>query len=281
MNYRHTLYQGPGRFGGEIVVFATTRSNAKVGGSAGLVIHDAHLPPAITSRPGAEWFAQHKATSKHLRVACGGCQLGARNVCFVQSNVQNASQPAAARRDPEDARFVRAAVGRNGIRSAVAGDAGALPEQAWQKVEAVLRDWECEKWLAYTHAWRDAHWLRDTHVASVDSLADFEQARDAGWRTFLTLNRDQFKDGVAVLPAGTFLCPASVEAANKRGWKPTCADCFACQGVGVGKLTAAHPSAAIARHSLADSWRKRVKIYDARGRLVGYGASVDAAKDLG
>lgn len=268
-HFRLTLYQGPGNFGRDIVVTATTRSNGKVG-VPGLIISDAELDPASFRKdyPGSSWYHAHKPGTDALRAACGGCSLGAAGNCYVQSNPQNASQPAAALRDEESKPMVERALRlHRTIRSAIAGDMAAVPCDVF---EGLLYDLERMagggiRWLGYTHHPGVAPWLINSHVASCSSLEERDFWRREGWRTFTTLAPEPELH----IPADSFLCPASGEAANVRGRRMTCAECKACAGRDF--IDAAKPDGVIVRHAVRDTGhRAKMRVYKS-GRLVGCG----------
>lgn len=276
MNYKHTFYVGPSRFTGrEVHGIITTRSNGKVGGAAGLIFVSPGVVTKGAKGPGAPWFHAHKSGSQNLHDACGLCPLGAGNDCYVQSNVQTASQPGAAINDDEFLAAARRAVWKSGLRSAVAGDAACLPEPAFRALKAEVDFWaggRC-KWLGYTHD-HTATWLQGTHVASCESLEQAAELRAQGWRTFTAIGPDaaEESDGVLTfrLPHGTFLCPASHEAGVVRGRKLTCAECWACTGTDTLPVDKPHP--VTLRHGTKDHrWRKRAVVIDSKGRIVGKG----------
>lgn len=103
------------------------------------------------------------------------------------------------------------------IRLGAYGDPAAVPLR-------VLHDLMSPAWLGhtgYTHQWRDcdagyAGYL----MASVDTEAEYWEAKADGWRTFRTLTPDDS------LTDGEISCPASDEA----GKRTTCDRCKLCAG---------------------------------------------------
>lgn len=107
------------------------------------------------------------------------------------------------------------------VRLGAWGDPAAVPAHVWR---AVVRD--AKGWTGYTHQWRDAFAdLRDLCMASVDSVAERDEAQAAGWRTFRV-----HADAESIEPtAGEITCPASAEA----GARVTCDRCRLCGGTSV------------------------------------------------
>ena len=81
----------------------------------------------------------------------------------------------------------------------------------------------------YTHAWNNPkyHDYKDLFVASVDSKAEYFQAKGKLWKTFRVRKESD------ALEKYEFSCPASAEA----GARKKCFDCMACSGVRKGRGT--------------------------------------------
>jgi hypothetical protein len=81
-------------------------------------------------------------------------------------------------------------------------------------------------WTGYTHQWSNPEYLPYSAyiMASVDTAAEYVQAKRLGWRTFRTRTEAQ------AMGASEIMCPASDEA----GHKTTCADCRLCAGTYAG-----------------------------------------------
>jgi hypothetical protein len=275
MNYIAEVWRGPSRFTGrEVVALITTRSNVKVGGAPGLIVRAGELKPEeFDARfPGGTWFHEHKKPMI-IESACGKCPMIAGRKCYVQHNVQNASQPAAASRDDEFAPPVRRAIWKSGkFRSAIAGDAAALPEEGFNELLHFVKSSVGSgkvHWLGYTHD-HTAKWLQGTHVASCESMEQAAKAREDGWRTFTAVAPHDVPGGVLRLPRGSFYCPAAKEAANVRGRAISCGECGACTGTDA--LSVDKPNGVILRHSSTDHKAKRYMIVlDWRGRVVAKG----------
>lgn len=256
----------------------STRSAKKVGDAVGIIVVDEEerlkmLEAGKSRYPGREWFYAHKPGSPGLRSACGECRLGELHRCYVQNNVQNASQPGAAIFDEEFDASIRRAIFKAGwIRSAIAGDVGSLPYESWLGLRRYIESCNADvKWLGYTHN-PDAEHLRGTHVLSVE-VDGGGAMYDAGWRTFKSIDPGTVigLGGEIHLREDEFLCPASNEAAAVRGRKLTCEQCGACTGT--ARLGLDKPQGVIARHGMGDTQQivrsTGLRIYDHRGRLVG------------
>lgn len=116
------------------------------------------------------------------------------------------------------------------------GDPGAVAAELWHPaLEA------CAAWTGYTHRWRDTgRELRGVCMASVDSPAERDEARAAGWSTFRVA-----RGGTDEARArGEARCPASVEA----GARVQCVSCpIACNGMGLSVSILDHGPGGIAR----------------------------------
>jgi hypothetical protein len=135
------------------------------------------------------------------------------------------------------------------LRMGAYGDPAAAPFEVWERVAALVAGW-----TGYTHQWRttDARFA-GLLMASCDSVADRDEAKVAGWRTF------RVKPAAAQhWPAGEIVCPASEEA----GKRLQCIECRACSGTRLGKLGSFVPDVVIDVHGSAVALRnyKRVAL---------------------
>jgi hypothetical protein len=223
------VYRGPARAGseyvGDIAVYVAEHGNDKTGKVAGLIV-----APVVAGKVVGYWQARKTGAD---RCVCGNCQhrskaSGGNGTCYVGNGSQvgmglDARLRKADALTPEPAdlagylRTLRRG-GASALRSAVWGDAGALPVDVWQTIESAATDARLPV-LGYTHAALDGvpH-LRASHVASVDG----EAYTPDGWRSF------RVADPGAKPRAGEFACPASAE----RGHVTTCGTCLACGTVG-------------------------------------------------
>jgi hypothetical protein len=102
------------------------------------------------------------------------------------------------------------------VRLGSYGDPAAVPFEVWQTMLARI-----SAKTGYTHQWRKFPALKAFAMASCDTVADFEQAKAEGWRTFRVRAASE-----PVLPREV-ICPASKEA----GAKTSCDACKACGGL--------------------------------------------------
>lgn len=155
---------------------------------------------------------------------CGECQLRGRDGrdrrCYTvpwlgANNVYKRSVAG----DYLDAtwRELQALVEGRQLRLCAYGDPGAAPFDLWRMLLVTAAGW-----TAYTHQWRTCDPRFQTiAMASVDTIAEFQEAQRAGWRTF----RVRANSAEHILP-DEVICPASEEA----GHRTTCARCELCRG---------------------------------------------------
>jgi hypothetical protein len=224
------VYRGPARAGseyhGDIAAFVRLHGNTKVGIVAGLTIAPMRDGKVVTY-----WDARRTGADACV---CGNCPhrskpAGGNGTCYVGNGSQvgmglawlGKTDALPVESGAELATYLRHARKREGVkafRSAVWGDAGALPVDVWQAIETACADAGLPV-LGYTHAQLDGvpHLLA-SHVASIDG----EACTPAGWRSFRVAAPG------ARPRAGEFACPASFE----RGHKLSCGDCLACGTIG-------------------------------------------------
>lgn len=102
------------------------------------------------------------------------------------------------------------------IRLGAYGDPAFIP----QHIVSAIVD-ASTKHTGYTHQWRanTNSWLRPFVMASCDTVQDYLDAREQGWRTF--------RVSASLTPlTNEILCPASKEAGNRT----QCAQCGLCAG---------------------------------------------------
>jgi len=222
------LYSGPSRYNGDAIrcYLYSSRGNTKTGKVAGLVI----------VADGLDDFHAMLRLGRDL-ASCGQCKFrsvaaGGDGTCYTHFGTTPVALSGLMRSglvlDPVP--DIRSAVVEfltyrktgspryDALRSAVYGDAAAIPVHVWQDIAAACAMVGVPV-LGYTHGadalgFDGVEHLRGSHMLSVDSVTD---APD-GWRHF----RVTAPGG---RPAtGEFACPASVE----RGYKLTCVECKAC-----------------------------------------------------
>lgn len=108
-----------------------------------------------------------------------------------------------------------AALAGQTIRIGAYGDPAALPMSVWTTVLA-----NAKAVTGYTHAWRSYPALQAYAMASVDTPAEYLEAKRQGWRTF------RIRTAADQLNRREVMCPASKEA----GHRTTCSACVACGG---------------------------------------------------
>jgi len=225
------VYRGPARAGseyrGDVAAFVRVHGNDKVGHVVGLTV-----APVVRGKVVDYWTARKTGCDS---IVCGNCPhrskaSGGNGSCYVGNGSQvgmglqwltrTADLPV--EDGAELAAFMRHARKREGaraFRSAVWGDAGALPVDVWQTIERACDDAGLPV-LGYTHAdLAGVPHLRATHVASIDG----EACTPEGWRSFRVA-----EPGARPRAGAEFACPASFE----RGHVTTCGDCLACGSVG-------------------------------------------------
>jgi hypothetical protein len=185
---------------------------------------------------------------------CGDCQLRGRDGLNSGCYVVPWNAPRIVWEAAQAGRYldlgwpdVQALVEGRSIRLSAYGDPAAVPFEVWSMLLAGAAGW-----TAYTHQWRTCDpRFRTIAMASVDSVAEFWEARDAGWRTFRIrqphdeLLRAASYERERILPI-EFVCPASDEA----GHITTCQRCQLCRGT-----SAPARSVAIVAHGKPSSLR--------------------------
>jgi hypothetical protein len=152
------------------------------------------------------------------QAVCGACpHSGAQGrTCYVRVDQAPLSIWRAHANKPRGR--VAAQIARFGampLRIGAYGDPAAVPVYVWR---ALLRRLKTPYWTGYTHQWERFPSFRDLCMASVDSAAEADRARSAGWRTFRVTAWDRLD-----LQTGEIECPA-----DSRGIQ--CIDCGLCDG---------------------------------------------------
>jgi hypothetical protein len=103
------------------------------------------------------------------------------------------------------------------IRWGAYGEPVLIPVDILQAITAVSSGW-----TGYTHQWKQPEYqkYRPYVMASVDTPAEYAEARRMGWRAFRCRTADQ-----ALLP-GEIICPATPEGNHKS----VCSACRLCDG---------------------------------------------------
>ena len=285
------IWNGPSRYdGSELVMVATTGGNDKTAEVVGISLvtraawdatrasqiswresGDA-LYRSISGRTKGQEFKKRTATAGVRSICPGGCSHLQNGNCYVVDNAQNSSQIAATVRrskplppvwtmDETRKAMEKILMGADAmdlidVRFMFMGDAGAVPPEViglilWMVKEAGLGT------LAYTHDWRNTPWLRDSHMASVETEEERQEAKAAGWRCFVA----RPNNGQA-WPADLAMCPASREYGALKGKTLSCSECRQCDGAGVTK------DRGIASHGLADGSKKAARVNRGNFKIV-------------
>ena len=189
-----------------LVVIATTESaNRKTGDMIQVWILRSDVDPVTAIKQGSD------------RRICGDCQHRPDNdgSCYVNvGQAPNSVFRAYANGSYEHLELERyhEVFGGRAVRLGAYGDPAFIPEKVIAGICATA-----DNWTGYTHQWRKNAWLKGYVMASVDSVAEKQEANSWGWRTFRV-------SGTSEGNTGEIVCPAS------QG-KTTCANCLLCNGV--------------------------------------------------
>lgn len=114
-------------------------------------------------------------------------------------------------------RAIADVVAQRPLRIGAYGDPAAVPLKVWTS----LTKHHDTKRTGYTHQWRTCDpGFKRLVMASVDTMEEWAQAKEAGWRTFRVRTADQW------LMPNEIVCPASEEG----GHRTNCAKCGLCNG---------------------------------------------------
>jgi len=218
------LWRGPARYSREEIILVATgygrpSTNEKTGAMVQTYILVAGIDPVEAVKTGADGSicgAGEHACS--FRPAIAGPADSA--ACYVNKGHGPLTVWRAWTRgrypivDPAAAGARAADLGRP-IRIGTYGDPAMVPVDVWRRL--LQGAGSTGRHTGYTHQWRRAPFLRALCMASVDSPAERNEARAAGWRTF------RVGDDIG---AGEISCPASIEA----GKRTTCEHCRLCNG---------------------------------------------------
>ena len=204
----YVLWEGPSQLDGQtpiICVLTPHSRNAKTGDAAQTWILARDTAPMDAVRSGAD------------HAVCGNCVHRQLRTCYVEvwqapANVWKAyhqgNYPAA------DSTTLRRILRNRVLRIGAYGDPAAVPLAVWDEVVPFAR-----KALGYTHQWRRDVRLARYCMASVDNLAEREEAKALGFRTFRTRGADSPR-----LQHQEAACPAAKES----GKLIQCVDCCYC-----------------------------------------------------
>jgi len=219
-------WQGASTLDGNPIALLVTRgykANKKTGGMIQTYIIRTDKDPVEVLRQGED------------KSICGDCRHsskanGGQGTCYVRVDTGVLQVYRAFKRGRYPAISVNEAreqVAGYKVRLGTYGDPSAIPQDVWT---AFLAD--VSACTGYTHGWQrsEFQWLKGYAMASCDTLAEYNQARSEGWRTFYVVPKGTGK------VAGAFLCPASEEG----GRKLTCSECLACDGQHSGRTASVY-----------------------------------------
>lgn len=211
------FYDGPSMMTGDRIIgvmtgLADRSQNAKTGAMVQAWILLADLAPMDAKRVDRDG------------AICGDCKLRGRGGFGAECYVTVWQAPHAVWKSwraggypPASPAEAQALVEGRAVRCGAYGDPAAMPFDVWH---TLLR--RAAGWVAYTHAWRTCdRRFQAVAMASVDTPAEADQARAAGWRTFRIRGRHD-----PITHGQEFICPASDEA----GHRATCLTCQLCRG---------------------------------------------------
>lgn len=210
------IYRGPSLLtGAPIVAVAITKStNAKTGNMVQTyILVDNGRSPVDNARDLLDQAIC--GDCKHRRGTGGSCYVNlGQGPRAVADGVRRGIYPVGL----QDA--ARESTGRM-VRLGTYGDPAAVPVAVWESLLAGAAGH-----TGYTHQWGQVSGLEGMRLmalvmASADSLAERDQAKALGYRTFRVTAANDNKP-----LAGEFSCPASEE----QGKRKTCAECGACNG---------------------------------------------------
>lgn len=210
------VWRGPSRIDGSPIVvlasgFERASRNAKTGAMVQTYILRADVDPITAINTGADVSicgdCRHRSTDRKLRTCYVDVSKSVRSVwlSWHGGRVQSA-----------DLDTVSEMARDRAIRLGAYGDPAAVPMAVWS---ALLR--YARRHTGYTHQWRTlSPDYRTILVASVDTLAEYEEAKIDHWRTFRVRAAGESS------AAREISCPASDEA----GKRTTCDKCTLCDG---------------------------------------------------
>ena len=200
------IYRGPSQIDGQLIVCITTESkNRKTGEMLQVWLLSTAMNPI-------------KATYNNLdRSICGDCKH--RNTsCYVALFQAPYQIYHNWKRGKYAISHDFSMFANRKVRFGAYGDPVAMPLEIIRGIAKVSSGW-----TGYTHQWKlaIAQEYKPFLMASVDTLAEYHEAKAMGWRTFRIKNAEESKLKQEIV------CPASIEA----GKKSNCAKCGLCSGL--------------------------------------------------
>ena len=212
------LYNGPSNFNGEpIVVIATGLKAGSANSKTGNLIQ-IYILSDDGEKPSDALFKSGKSTA-----VCGDCKHDQWGTCYVNIGQGGNAVYGAYKRGNYpvyDAAEHSHVFKDKLVRFGTYGDPAMVPMSVWEPIIKL-----CKNHTAYTHQWGKA-WAAEYKsfcMASVDTKAEYEQAKSMGWRTFRVRPETQVDE--KPLKRET-VCPASAEMEKRK----QCSDCMLCHG---------------------------------------------------
>jgi hypothetical protein len=213
------LYESPER----VLLLLRSKSNRKTGPVPTLWGFVPHVTPREAVNIGMDSAVcldcQHRLGGDAMRCYTHKGQTLTGLAAIVKKYNRGGYPRSTKDKDIEDFLRGERVQGARAVRSMGYGDMGAFPPHIWQEID-VARQTVDMSVLGYTQQWRKAHWLRDTHMASVTTAFQAAEAEALGWRTFWSVKAGT-EPGL-----GRLNCPASKE----QGHVTTCNQCRLCYG---------------------------------------------------
>ena len=224
------FYRTKSQLNGAPIIIAcvetTSVANTQTGSMAQIYI----LPdvgPGITAQ-------QAWDDGESYAAVCGDCKHRTHNTCYVlrfrgSSSVLAAVYRGKSYKEVSPDNFALRLGNFDEVRFGADGDPAAIPEEHFQWMTFFAN-----KRTGYTHQWKHAkfEYLKATVMASCDTVDEYYQARQAGWRPFRIRTKDE------PLLDGEYVCPASAEA----GHRLKCQTCLTCDGADPDRPRAASPA---------------------------------------
>jgi hypothetical protein len=191
------------------------------------------------------------ASKEETRASCAGCKLAPREeggdgTCYAWSGtpaIARASITKAAARGA-DRSLERALAERRAdarmVRVSALGDAGRAGAETAARIVAKVAAAGLAL-VGYTHHWREedvaAAW-RGRLMASVETLAQADEAAAAGWRAAAVVPEDYPRTGTTPAGRRVVVCPAQVAEGTSGARPVTCNTCRLCDAARPGPVIA-------------------------------------------
>lgn len=165
--------------------------------------------------------------------SCKGCSQLQTRSCYAQFGTPamgHSSMVRAAARGKTyafEAAMAARSVGAKMARFGAIGDPSRIAQSTLARWIYRVRE-EGLSVVGYTHHWREKRngWLRDSFMASCDSIEEADEAFDKGWRPACVAPSDHA--GGVTTPKGRKLIVCPAIAAERKGRKVTCNACRLC-----------------------------------------------------